>query len=67
MLEDLQIPANSVLHIGDNLVDDLEGASRVGMHGIVVKRKVTISPASPCPAGLTIDALTDLKNRFCTH
>jgi putative hydrolase of the HAD superfamily len=67
MLEDLQIPANSVLHIGDNVIDDLEGASRVGMHGIVVKRKVTISPAGTCPADLEIDTLTDLKNRFCTR
>jgi putative hydrolase of the HAD superfamily len=66
MLEDLQIPANSVLHIGDNLIDDLEGASRVGMHGMVVKRKVTIGPAGHCPAGLEIDTLTDLKNCFCT-
>jgi len=32
------------------------------MHGIVVKRKVTIGPAGPCPTDLTIDALTDLKN-----
>ncbi len=97
VLEDLQIPAKSVLHVGDNLIDDLEGASRVGMHGIVVKRKVTIipivlnklfhtslpennlaesvaqkitprgiGPTGPCPAGLEIDTLTDLKNCFCT-
>jgi putative hydrolase of the HAD superfamily len=61
MLEDLQIPANSVLHIGDNLIDDLDGASRMGMHGMVVKRKVTIGPTGPCPAGLEIDTLADLK------
>lgn len=52
-------PAEAV-HVGDHLTDDVEGASRVGMHTIWVNHAAAALPDGACAPSHTVHALGDV-------
>lgn len=60
ILDDLDVQASSVLHVGDHPVDDLQGSENMGMKGAVVKRQVSISPIKPDPKDFVVNSLEEL-------
>jgi len=51
----MQIEPHRVLHVGDSVVDDIEGARNAGMHAILVRRSESgLSEDIPTIAGLDV-------------
>src|SRR2546428_3177911 len=49
-LESLRVRPNDVIHVGDSLLADIEGASRLGMRTVWVNRAaLRRGPADPAP------------------
>jgi len=57
LLERLGCRADQVLHVGDNPLDDFQGARGAGLHGRIIDR------SSPSPEGIYISSLTDLLEK----
>lgn len=55
VLERLDVDAEDCLHVGDDPVDDLQGASNAGIHGILIDRTI-LEPQQP-----VISSLRQLK------
>lgn len=52
VLDRLSIPAEHALHVGDDAIDDLQGARNVGMRAALLDRNRTTPPAPPYIASL---------------
>ena len=59
-LEKAGVRASQAIHVGDNLVDDIHGAQRVGMHTIWVKQPEQSDDDAPSRPSQTIEHLRDL-------
>jgi putative hydrolase of the HAD superfamily len=55
----LRLPVESILHVGDNIRLDVQGAQAVGMRGLQLYRR----PAARVPAG-TINSLNELEKHL---
>ncbi|HCH24928.1 MAG TPA: haloacid dehalogenase [Oceanospirillaceae bacterium] len=61
-LEHMQIPAHSVIHIGDNPDADILGAQNVGMHTVWVNLDQQVWPSHQVPASAEITHLEQLAD-----
>jgi len=58
--EELGVQAQSVLHVGDNAITDVEGARRLGCKTAWINRGSLVYPADVAPADISISSLRDL-------
>jgi HAD superfamily hydrolase (TIGR01509 family) len=56
-------PAESI-HVGDHLIDDIQGAGNVGMHTIWVNLRAAAAPAPPAGPTHRVAALTEIPQRI---
>jgi len=61
-LQHMQIPANQVIHIGDNPDADILGAQNVGMHTVWVNLHQQVWPANQAPANAEVTHLQQLSD-----
>ncbi len=71
MLERIGLPAHAVLHVGDNVVDDVQGARDAGLKSAWIQRPLNagaLAPSDSAPeADLTIHTLHDLVHALGEH
>ncbi len=65
-LEHCRIEAAQAVHIGDHLVDDIEGAGRLGMHTIWTNHAGKIAPEDAHPPTATVGHLRELPAAIAT-
>lgn len=56
-IEEAGVPAGQILYVGDNVVDDIQGANNVGLDAILINRP----GREPASAAMTIDSLLELE------
>jgi len=54
----LGLSANQILHVGDNVTDDWNGARNAGFEAVLLQRD---PPASDAPSDMIVDAIRDLR------
>lgn len=62
----MQISASETVYVGDELDHDVEGAQKVGLHTILLKRPSTNMSASNAEPDMTISAWKELPNAVKT-
>ncbi len=56
-IEEAGVPADQILYIGDNVVDDVEGANNVGIDAVLINRP----GREPSTAPLMVDTLLEIE------
>ncbi len=63
-LKEMRVPATGALHVGDSLEEDYKGASRAGMHALLLDRENDFSDADGI---LRITSLSELSRFLPKH
>jgi putative hydrolase of the HAD superfamily len=57
-IEEAGVPPSKILYVGDNVVDDIEGANNVGIDAVLINRP----GREPSVAPMMIDSLLEIES-----
>ncbi len=63
-IRDIGLPAPELAMVGDDALNDLAPARRLGMAGVLVRTGKPVGPAQEALADLVIDSVADLRERI---